>query len=431
MVRLLVALAILVAACGDRENEVVGPRCTLTKNDLLSPSRTDQTCFDHAFARTKDTAKLLGELDWVQWKDTTKKLGELKVDARQWYVIAAEPALQDRARLSALQLARRTEDPVFGAEIDLATLRVATDAKDDNTANTATRRLLDNKAVGGAQKSELLAMLARRRDQATIDLICNKYNEAAIAWRCLELAPHLPETLAACGRLPVLSYRDIEKFAPLRNKLLGLRCTTEEARAVLYIFDDDNRYRPEEVTIYSRLALDAPPDRARCLLQEASRACLSLIRNNQSCPVLDSFARYVALETPEERMNVFRALIGGKNTEYARLASSSNRKVRAQAAANLFHFHVLLAETLAASPFIEHPRRDYEMPQYHVARAWAFWEDVNTERVTFADLFTKRLRDTVCDARDCRERCASAYNRCLEECRLDETVHTRVCGSPP
>ncbi len=419
--RSLVVIALLLVACGGRgdDDEVAIQECALAPADLLAPTDANRTCIRNLFyAEPARAAALLNQLDWARWKDTTEKLKALPVEDRWWYLVALDAQLVPRAALAALQIAgERTQDRIFAADIELTALQIALRANDESTANTALDKLMSNTEKIGAQKLALLSILAKRRQQKHIENICRNANEPAIAWRCLELAPDLPEALAACGRLPVLSYRDIAKFEPLRNKLVGLRCTREGARGLRSIFERveaRETARAEEVTLYSRLALDAPPDVAKCLLEEAARGCLSLIRQNQPCPALDSVARYVAVAADEDRMAAFQAVFEGKNREYNVLYNESK-----DAGANLFHLHVVLAELLVARDelLFRSPTRAYELPYYHVIRARRFWADVKEPRVAFHEMLSPKLQRTFCADADCAQTCRLRWFGEPSDCR--------------
>ncbi len=415
----LIAIVALIAGCGGDDGDTTpAPECALTAADLRAPSDTKRACIRKVFATDPArAATALAQLDWVNWKTTTRELEALPVEPRWWYLIALAPEASLPVARTALILAGRTPDPIFAADVDLAAIHIATRATDESTANSAIERLLVNNAKLGAQKLELLDILAKRSDRERIERICRKQNEATIAWRCLELAPSLRESLAACGRLPVLSFRDIGKFAPLATKLEGLRCRTGSARGIASVFDRIDRREPatpEEVTIYSRLALDAPREAEKCFLEEAARGCLALIRGDDPCPVLDSVARYVAVVADEDRLAAFQAVFEGKNHEYDLLFSNG----RPQAGANLFHLHVLLAEMLASNPTIfPNPIRAYERPYYHVIRAWRFWANVKDQTVPFADMLSPKLRDGYCADTDCSATCRLPWHGEPHDCR--------------
>ncbi len=404
---LVVSLPLALVACrGDDDSDDTRPaECNLSATDLRAPTQSNRHCIRKTFStEPARAAALLGELDWVNGKDTTKQLEALPVEDRWWYLVAIEPTAEPRVALSALQIARRTTDLVFAADIDLAMIDLATRANDDSTANTAIDRMLDNSSTLGAQKLQLLAMLDRRSDRKRIDVVCRKQNEAAIAWRCIALAPSLPESLAAIGRLPSLSFRDLDKLAPLEGKLVGLRCATRGARGIRSMFDriDAEPSTPEEVTLYSRLSVDAPPDQHACFLEETARGCLWLVRHNRACPVLDGVARYVSVLPERDRRDVFAAVFEGKNTQYLLLYSERQAK---QAGANLFHLHVLLGEMLVANNLFPTPTTAFEALYYHVIRAWRFWANVNEPSVSFIDMISPQLRAAFCADRTCRRSC--------------------------
>lgn len=429
--RRLATLALALAACGG--DDAPAPGCHLTVADLRAPTAANRACIDTLFATDRPrAAQLLGQLDWEHWKDTSKTLDALKLDARTWYLVAQEPSVVPRAALTGLQTARPTADQSFAADLDLAMIRLATRIGDESTTNTAIQSLLASKALVGAQKLELLELLAKRSDQEHIERVCSHAAEPAIAWRCIELAPNVPQSLEACARLPVLSYRDIEKLAPLKDKLPGLRCLDEGPRGPRWVFARfENKAPPAaEVTLYARLALDAPSPEDRCLLEEASRGCVHLIRDRGACPVPDVIARYLAISPEQDRAAVFSMLVGGKNLTYVDLDNGSKDAARA-----LFYFHVVLGEILVANPnMFPSPSSPVQIASYHMIRAYQFWNDAKDETLTFADMTTPAFRDAVCANQRCTGSCASACaNFPTSVCRVNETLQAEICNSsgPP
>lgn len=441
MKRVLVISALLVA-CGGDDDDAPAPECEVTAADLRAPTDTNRTCIATLFTTDRPrAAQVLNELDWEQWKKTYELLPPLPVDQRSWYLVALEPHANPRAALSALQAARdKNIEVVFENDIDLAIVRIAIGIKDESTTNTALDRLIPNgpSTLIGAQKLELLDVLAKRSEKKRIDRVC-RTADAAIAWRCLELAPGLPETLAAVGRLPVLSYADLDKLSPLRDQLTGLRCVDQGAHGLRWLLANlasAGDATPEEIVIYSRLALDAPDEAKKCFLEEAARRCLSRIRLDKSCPVLDALARYIALGDADDRAKAFtqtfREVVRTKNEMYDRVERSGlDYASTKDARANLFHYHAMLGEILVANPtMFPKPDLPIKTPNYHVIRAYRFWGSVEDKTVTFADTLSPALRKAVCDNKECKDTCqAACAQRPASECQLGTALVEDICGS--
>jgi hypothetical protein len=134
--------------------------------------------------------------------------------------------------------------------------------------------------------------------------------------------------------------------------------------------------------------------------------------------MLFAFADYIATLDGPTRDEALSIMISQKDSLYARAHESPD------AAAVLLHLHLLLAEGLAQT----RPGKRVRMSQYHVTRAFEFWQ-AQPRTEAFKDLLSPRLRDSICSFDTCQQSCASnRWRPCLRTCEGFIPKLVQVCA---
>jgi len=405
----------------------VGPECHASATSDTGPPIAHAVCVAMQPGGPAEAVALrLATLDWQ--RSSSELLGalrEVRVSSEDWYAVArVMEAHNPRAALALLDLPATTSDRGLLVEVRLSQLRLARQVEDAERLRRS-RALMLELATDGAIRLRLVNELAALDERPLVAAICKSGADPELTWACAEADPkRLPDYLHALGALPVLTYADADRLRKLAGPWLpGLRCVDGSQLPPVGVSSLVAMQAPpavDAVVIYHRLHDGAPDAQAQCLLGESAAACLTLVAQGNTCPMLFALADYIATLRASDRDSVLANLFSQKNELYVRLRNGSP-----DAAAVLLHLHLMLAEVLVDTP----DTLKLRMPHYHTTQAYGFWsKQPRTE--DFQVLLSPHLRDTVCKIDTCQQWCATgpSYRGCVQTCTPFLPDLKRACG---